>query len=75
MAVMLGMAFVPEARGEDWTYEAYTRAVQESGRSMDISQKTFDKVQGKREKALEAIEKYLTSRFGAADPEVLRAFR
>ena len=27
MAVMLGMAFVPEARGEDWTYEAYTRAV------------------------------------------------
>lgn len=73
--VAVALWTAPGAGAEEWTYEAYSRAVAASGRSMDISQKTFDQIQEKRAKALASIEKYLTSRFGAADPEVLRAFR
>ena len=70
--VAVALWTAPGAGAEEWTYEAYSRAVAASGRSMDISQKTFDQIQEKRAKALASIEKYLTSRFGAVRPSGAR---
>jgi protein-L-isoaspartate(D-aspartate) O-methyltransferase len=57
-----------------WNYQAYKTAVEASGRTHNISEKTFKQLQENRLKALVIIEKYLTQRFGKADPLVMKAF-
>ena len=41
---------------------------------MKLSEDSFNSVQKRKEKAIKAIETYLTQRLGKADPDVLRAF-
>ncbi len=57
-----------------WNYQAYKTAVEASGRTQNISEKTFKQLQENRLKALVIIEKYLKQRFGKADPLVMKAF-
>jgi protein-L-isoaspartate(D-aspartate) O-methyltransferase len=62
------------APNASWNREAYVAAMKASGRPHEISAAAFDAVQKRREPALKRIEKYLTERFGKADPAVLKAF-
>jgi len=57
-----------------WNFEAFKSASEASGRRQTISGKTFKQLQENRLQALKIIEKYLTQRFGKADPLVLKAF-
>lgn len=63
-----------DAGAPAWNYQAYKTAVEASGRTQNIPEKTFKQLQENRLKALTIIEKYLTSRFGKADPLVMKAF-
>jgi protein-L-isoaspartate(D-aspartate) O-methyltransferase len=58
-----------------WTYETLKSAYGDSGRNLKLSSAGFDQIQKNKERALTQIEKYLSSKFGSADSEVLRAFR
>jgi protein-L-isoaspartate(D-aspartate) O-methyltransferase len=58
----------------DWTYEAYTTAMRESGRHGGISEHDWQAVQNRRPEALKQVESYLKSHFGQADPQILKAF-
>jgi protein-L-isoaspartate(D-aspartate) O-methyltransferase len=57
-----------------WNYQAFVRAYEQSGRRQKVSEPTFNGLQERRVKALSTIEKYLTERFGRADPLVMKAF-
>ncbi len=57
-----------------WNFEAFKSASEASGRRQTISEKTFKQLQENRRQALKIIEKYLTQRFGKADPLVMKAF-
>jgi protein-L-isoaspartate(D-aspartate) O-methyltransferase len=61
-------------RTRDWGFDAYASAMQASGRRTDLTDKTFAHVRQKRENAVRQLEIYLRGKFGAADPEVMRAF-
>jgi len=57
-----------------WTFERYQVAMKESGRKVNIDEKTFNELQVRKQAALKNIERYLTERLGKADPVVLKAF-
>lgn len=57
-----------------WTYEKYRSAMEASGRKVNIDARAFGDIQKRKGEALAAIEEYLRSRLGKADPAVLRAF-
>ena len=63
-----------DAGAPAWNYEAFKSAIEAGGRSQNISDKTFKRLQENRLKSLKIIEKYLTRRFGKADPLVMKAF-
>lgn len=62
------------APAPEWTYARYNELVEKTGRSMKMSEDSFNAVQKRKGKAIKAIETYLTGKLGKADPEVLRAF-
>ncbi len=82
MGVALGVCLgvFAQAYGVDrpvstaWTYERYTAAMQESGRKVNIDEKTFAALQERKKMALKNIEAYLQQRLRTADPAVLKAF-
>ena len=57
-----------------WTRDAFLEAMRRSSRPAEISQTTFNSIQTRKAAALSRIEEYLRTRFGTADPAVLRAF-
>jgi protein-L-isoaspartate(D-aspartate) O-methyltransferase len=57
-----------------WSFQAFARAYEESGRSQKVSELSFAQIQANRQRALATIERYLQERFGRADPLVLKAF-
>ncbi len=59
---------------QDWTYEKLKKTFAESGRKMNISEKTFNDIQERKKAALTEIENYLKERLGRADPVVMKAF-
>ncbi|MGB9682174.1 MAG: protein-L-isoaspartate O-methyltransferase family protein [bacterium] len=63
------------AAGEGWNYSVFIKAMKESGRDVSISTSDFDNIQKRKERALAEIKRYLTEKFGNADPLVLKAFR
>jgi protein-L-isoaspartate(D-aspartate) O-methyltransferase len=63
------------ARGTtDWTYEKFKKAFAESGRKINVSEKSFNEIQERKAAALKEIEIYLKERLGKIDPVVMRAF-
>lgn len=64
-----------DAQDTSWTYENFKKAASESGRRFSVSQKTFDRIQGRKAKVVKNLEAYLAKRFGKADDAVLEAFR
>jgi protein-L-isoaspartate(D-aspartate) O-methyltransferase len=57
-----------------WTRAAYEAAMHASGRPTKISDAAFAAIQKRKPVAMAHIARYLTERFGAADPRVLQAF-
>jgi protein-L-isoaspartate(D-aspartate) O-methyltransferase len=68
-------AFAQPAAMPAWDVNAYNKAMKESGRNGELSEKEFARIQENKAKALTRIEKYLNERFGKADPLVLKAFK
>ncbi|MES2712711.1 MAG: protein-L-isoaspartate O-methyltransferase [Pseudomonadota bacterium] len=60
--------------GGTWNHAAYVAAMRASGRDTALTEPNFRIIQARRVEALRRIESYLRTRFGAADPAVLRAF-
>jgi protein-L-isoaspartate(D-aspartate) O-methyltransferase len=63
-----------DASKPEWTFEKYNAAMKESGRKVNISEKTFKEIQERKPAAIKNIESYLKSHLGSADPAVLKAF-
>lgn len=59
----------------DWTFDAYARAMQESGRRTDLDAAAFGHVRARRAQVLQQLEAWLQAELGSADAEVMRAFR
>ncbi len=59
---------------QDWTYDKFKKAFAESGRKINISEKSFNEIQERKTAALKEIEIYLKERLGKADPMVMQAF-
>jgi protein-L-isoaspartate(D-aspartate) O-methyltransferase len=57
-----------------WTRAAYEEAMRRSGRPVSLTDEQFDAIQARKPHALKAINAYLSSRLGAADPAVMAAF-
>lgn len=57
-----------------WSYADFSAAMQASERPFQLSEATFAAVQARRQPAVAAIEAYLKSRFGEADPRTVKAF-
>jgi protein-L-isoaspartate(D-aspartate) O-methyltransferase len=63
------------AANPEWTYERYQQLAKQTNRKMEVSEKTFNEIQKRREKVIARITKYLQdSKFKEADPNVIRAF-
>ncbi len=83
MGVALGVCLgvVAQAYGVDqpaataWNYQTFKKAMEDSGRKADITEKTFATIQENKQRALKTIEGYLKERFGQADERVMAAFR
>jgi protein-L-isoaspartate(D-aspartate) O-methyltransferase len=71
-----GLLFAPALKAQTpaWNRSAYVAAMAASGRPTEISEGAFAAIQARRQPALARIESYLKSRFGEADPAVVRAF-
>ena len=71
-----GLLFAPALKAQTpaWNRSAYVAAMAASGRHTEISEGAFAAIQARRQPALARIESYLKSRFGEADPAVVRAF-
>jgi len=68
------MAFALSANAA-WDFEAYKKAMTDSGRKVNISAKTFAAVSTRKETAVKTVKKYLDRHFGKADPALLEAFK
>lgn len=62
------------AANTGWSYDKYVEAYKASGRNPGLSAEAFARLQVRREAGLKRIEQYLKSRFGDADPLVMKAF-
>lgn len=75
--IMPGYSYAVEGGKEAkavWDYAAFKKAFTESGRETNLTEREFNDVQERRKAALKTIETYLTSKFGSADPAVVKAF-
>lgn len=72
-AALIAASFAAQAQ-TGWTLEKLNKAMKDSERPVEFTQKTFDEIQARRTVALKRTEKYLDQRFGKADPAVLKAF-
>ncbi len=59
---------------QTWTFATFTKAYEESGRKTALTETGFTRVQERKERALTVIEDYLKTKFGQADPLVMKAF-
>jgi protein-L-isoaspartate(D-aspartate) O-methyltransferase len=59
---------------EPWTYARFNAAMEASRRPHALTEAQFTEIQARKPAALERIKTYLDGRFGAADPNVLKAF-
>ncbi len=59
---------------EPWTYARFDAAMQASERPHALTQAQFDQIQARKPEAIQRIRTYLDGRFGAHDPNVVRAF-
>ena len=57
-----------------WTRDAFLEAMAASDRPTKISEAAFQAIQARKPGAMANINRYLTERFGGADPKVLAAF-
>jgi protein-L-isoaspartate(D-aspartate) O-methyltransferase len=57
-----------------WDFKTFDALMKSTGRGNPASEKTFSKIQDDRAKAVKAVEEYLTSKFGKADPAIVKAF-
>ncbi|HEY4254437.1 MAG TPA: protein-L-isoaspartate O-methyltransferase [Roseomonas sp.] len=74
-AAALALPGVARAQqGGNWTHAAYLAAMRASGRETSLNEAGFRAIQQRRQDGLRRIESYLRTRFGAADPAVMRAF-
>ncbi len=69
------LPFLPAQAASSWTRDMYAEAMRKSGRPTDITEGQFAAIQARKPAAMKRIEDYLTSRLGAADPAVMRAFQ
>jgi len=74
MPVYAHAAGEPNSAGASWNYAAFKKAFAESGRETKLTEGEFNAVQERRKTALKTIEGYLASKFGSADPAVMKAF-
>lgn len=63
-----------ESRPAVWNFDVFKKAVEDSGRKVDINAQTFNTIQDNKKRSLKTIESYLKSRFGHVDERVLHAF-
>ncbi len=73
----LALPFAAPARAAPggWTRDAFLEAMRRSGRPVEITEAQFQAIQARKPAAMKHIEEYLTSRLGAADPMIIRAFQ
>jgi protein-L-isoaspartate(D-aspartate) O-methyltransferase len=57
-----------------WSFQSYSSMMKNTGRPVVLNEKSFDGVQKARDKAGKEMESYLVSKFGKADPAILKAF-
>jgi protein-L-isoaspartate(D-aspartate) O-methyltransferase len=76
---LAGAACLPlaprSARAYEWTFDAYAKAMQASGRRTDLSDTTFARMRQRRVHVLQQLETWLRAELGTVDSEVMRAFR
>lgn len=60
--------------GEPWTFARFNAAMEASKRPHALTEAQFTEIQARKPAAIERIKAYLDGRFGAADPNVLKAF-
>lgn len=57
-----------------WSFASYNETMTKSSRNNGLSEKSFNGIQAKREKAVKAVKEYLDTKFGKADPAIVKAF-
>ncbi|HEY1406647.1 MAG TPA: protein-L-isoaspartate O-methyltransferase [Spirochaetota bacterium] len=57
-----------------WDFNTYSSMMKSTDRNSTISEKGFKQIQVEREKAVKAVEEYLTAKFKKADPAIVKAF-
>ena len=62
------------ANSQDWTYKQFLKDFKKSGRTTHLSASEFARVQARKDAYLKDIRRYLTRKFGYADPKVMKAF-
>lgn len=67
------LALPPPVHAADWTFDAYARAMQASGRATDLTAQTFAAMRQRRGHALQQLETWLRGELGTAAPTVMRA--
>jgi protein-L-isoaspartate(D-aspartate) O-methyltransferase len=70
----VGAGAAPTPTAGDWSYESYLAAMKACDRPTKLTREEFKALQGRRKGALATIQSVLFHHFGAADPNVMRAF-
>ena len=60
--------------GKDWTYKKFIKDFKKSGRETRLTSAEFDRLQERKQDMLKDIRRYLTRKFGWANPRVVKAF-
>ncbi len=69
------IALVPASRATtSWSRTAYEKAMDASGRPVNLTDAQFDAIQKRKPAAMKRIEAYLKGHLGTADPVVMEAF-
>jgi len=67
---------IPESEDvPGWTYQKYLLAFKLSGRNTSLTAQEFAKLRERKQVMLWNIRHFLTSKFGQADPKILKAFQ
>jgi protein-L-isoaspartate(D-aspartate) O-methyltransferase len=73
--VLPGLATAAPLATGSWNYESYLAAMKACDRPTKLTRDEWNATQARRKGALATIESVLFHHFGAADPNVVRAFR
>jgi protein-L-isoaspartate(D-aspartate) O-methyltransferase len=65
----------PAKKNQDWTYKKYLKAFKKSGRVTRLTAPEFNRLQDRKQAMLRDIQRYLTRKFGWADPRLMKAFQ